>query len=182
MENRSVIAPNVLHALLLVLALACARFTLSELRHRSLTRTRIIAPAGLALLCACIFLFFQIGAQRPAWLLAVALVGGLALGAVRGATMRLEVDHMYERARLPRARGSFMVSLALVLAVLAEIVGAFVGSAALPFRLAAPDVVAACAGILTGRALAITVRWRNAPHVHLSRPYGSRRDGESIPD
>lgn len=176
------VAPNVLHAVLLVLALACARFTLSELRHRSLTRSRLITPAGLALVCALIFLFFQVGAQRPPWLLAAALIGGLVLGGVRGATMRLEVDHMYERARLPRARGSFMVSLALVLAVLMEITAAFVGPAALPFRLAAPEVVAACAGILTGRALAIVWRWRGEPHVHLSRTYANRRDNEGVTD
>ena len=176
------VAPNVLHVLLLVFALACTRLTLSELRHRSLTRGRLLAPAGLALACALVFLFFQVGAQRAPWLLAVALLGGLALGALRGFTMRLEVDHMYERARLPRARGSFMVSLALVLAVLLEIGSAFIVPSALPFRLAAPEIVAACAGILTGRAFAIVVRWRGAPHVHLSRTYASRRDSHGVPD
>ena len=156
------VAPNVLHVFLLIFALACARFTLSELRHRPLTRSRLIAPAGLALACALVFLFFQAGAQRPSWLLAAALIGGLVLGALRGFTMRLEVDHMYERARLPRARGSFLVALALVLAVLIEIGSAFVGPAALPFRLAAPEIAAACAGVLTGRVFAIIVRWRAA--------------------
>ena len=176
------VAPNVLHVLLLVFALACARFTLSEWRHRSLTRSRLIAPVGLALACALVFLFFQAGSHRPPWLLAVALIGGLGLGALRGFTMRLEVDHMYERARLPRARGSFMVALALVLAVLIEIIGAFVGPAALLFRLAALEIAAACAGILTGRVFAIIVRWKGAPHVALSRTYGGRRDSEGVTD
>lgn len=175
------VAPNVLHVFLLVFALACARFTLSELRHRSLTRSRLIAPAALALVCALVFLFFQAGTHRPPWLLAAALIGGLALGALRGFTMRLEVDHMYERARLPRARGSFMVALALVLAVLIEIGGAFVGPAAVPFRLAAPEIAAACAGILTGRVFAIILRWRHAPHVALNRTYGGR-DSDSVTD
>lgn len=174
------VAPNLLHVVLLIFALACARFTLSELRHRSLTRSRLIAPAGLALVCALVFLFFQAGAQRPPWLLGAALIGGLALGVVRGFTMRLEVDHMYERARLPRARGSFMVALALVLAVLIEIGGAFVGPAALPFRLAAPEIAAACAGVLTGRVFAIIVRWRGAPHVALNRTDGGRNDSDGV--
>jgi hypothetical protein len=176
------VAPNVLHVLLLALALACARFTLSELRHRSLTRSRLMAPAGLALACALVFLFFQVGSHRTPWMLAAALLGGLGLGALRGFTMRLEVDHMYERARLPRARGSFLVALALVLAVLIEIGGAFVGPAALPFRLAAPEIVAACAGILTGRLFAIILRWKGAPHVALSRTYGARRDSDGVTD
>ncbi len=174
------VPPNLLHVLLLIFALACARFTLSELRHRSLTRTRLCAPAVLALACALVFLFFQVGAQRSPLLLAAALIGGLGLGALRGATMRLEVDHMYERTRLPRARGSFMVALVLVLAVLMEIAGAFIGPPVLAFRMAAPEIAAACTGILTGRALAIILRWKGAPQVDLSRAYGGRHDSEHV--
>jgi len=76
---------------------------------------------------------------------------------------------MFDKVRLPRARDSFLVALALVAAVLLEIGGAFAGPSGLPFRLVAPDIAAACAGMLTGRAMAIAVRWWGAPHVDLHR-------------
>lgn len=96
--------------------------------------------------------------------------------------MRLEVDHDFDRARLPRASGSFMIALALVLAVLMEIGGAVAGPIALPFRVAAPEIAAACAGILTGRVIAIILRWRRAPHVGLHGTYGALRDTHSVAD
>ena len=84
-------------------------------------------------------------------------------------TLQLQVDHMFDKVRLPRARGSFLVALGLVAAVLLEIGGSFAGPAGLPFRTIAPEIAAACAGMLTGRAMAIAMRWRGAPHVDLHR-------------
>jgi hypothetical protein len=72
---------------------------------------------------------------------------------------------MFARVRLPRARGSFLVALALVGAVLLEIGGALAGASGTPFRLVAPEIAAACAGMLTGRAVAIAMRWRGTPHI-----------------
>ncbi|GEP57776.1 hypothetical protein RSO01_49420 [Reyranella soli] len=163
------VGPNVLRLALLACALPCARYTLSEMRHRPLPRGRLAAPALLAMACALVFLLFQLGSQRPPWIFLAALAGGLAIGALRGFTLQLQVDHMFDKVRLPRARGSFLVALALVAAVLLEIGGAFAGPNGLPFRLIAPDIAAACAGMLTGRAMAIAMRWRGAPHVDLHR-------------
>jgi hypothetical protein len=163
------VGPNLLHLVLLVCALPCARYTLSEMRHRPLPRGRLAAPALLALACALVFLLFHLGSQRPAWTFAVAFTGGLAIGALRGFTMQLQVDHMFDKVRLPRARGSFLVSLGLVAAVMLEIGGSFAGPNGLPFRQIAPEIAVACAGMLTGRAMAIAMRWRGAPHVDLHR-------------
>jgi hypothetical protein len=163
------LGPNLLHLVLLVCALPCARYTLSEMRHRPLPRGRLAAPALLAMACALVFLLFHLGAQRPPWIFIAALAGGLAIGVLRGFTLQLQVDHMFAKVRLPRARGSFLVALGLVAAVLLEIGGSFAGSAGLPFRLIAPEIAAACAGMLTGRAMAIAMRWRGAPHVDLHR-------------
>lgn len=164
-----VTGPNLLHLVLLVCALPCARYTLSEMRHRPLPRGRLAAPALLAMACALVFLLFHLGSQRPPWVFAAALAGGLAIGALRGFTLQLQVDHMFDKVRLPRARGSFLVALGLVAAVLLEIGGSFSGLAGLPFRMIAPEIAAACAGMLTGRAMAIAMRWRGAPHVDLHR-------------
>ena len=161
--------PNLLHLVLLVCALPCARYTLSEMRHRPLPRGRLAAPPLLALASALVFLLFHLGSQRPAWIFAAALAGGLAIGALRGFTLQLQVDHMFDKVRLPRARGSFLVSLGLVAAVMLEIGGSLAGPNGLPFRLIAPEIAAACAGMLTGRAMAIAMRWRGAPHVDLHR-------------
>ena len=163
------LGPNVLHLVLLVFALPCARFTLSEMRHRPLPRGRLAAPALLAMGCALVFLFIYLGSQRPPWVFAAALAAGLAIGALRGFTLQLQVDHMFDKIRLPRARGSFLVALGLVAAVLLEIGGSFAGPNGMPFRLIAPEIAAACAGMLTGRAVAIAMRWRGAPHVDLHR-------------
>jgi 4-hydroxybenzoate polyprenyltransferase len=163
------IGPNLLHLVLLACALPCARYTLSEMRHRPLPRGRLAAPALLAVGCALVFLLFHLGSQRPPWMFAAALVAGLAIGMLRGFTLQLQVDHMFDKVRLPRARGSFLVALALVAAVLLEIGGAVAGQAGMPFRMIAPEIAAACAGMLTGRALAIALRWRGAPHVDLHR-------------
>jgi hypothetical protein len=160
---------NLLHLVLLVCTLPCARYTLSEMRHRPLPRGRLAAPALLAMACALVFLLFHLGSQRPSWIFAAALAAGLAVGTLRGFTLQLEVDHMFDKIRLPRARGSFLVALALVAAVMLEIGGSLAGPSGLPFRLIAPEAAAACAGMLTGRAIAIAIRWRGAPHVDLHR-------------
>lgn len=163
------VGPNLLHLVLLACALPCARYTLSEMRHRPLPRGRLAAPALLAMVCALVFLLFHLGSQRPPWIFAAALAAGLTIGALRGFTLQLEVDHTFDKVRLPRAHGSFLVALTLVAAVLLEIGGSFAGPNGLPFRLIAPEIAAACAGILSGRALAIAMRWRGAPHVDLHR-------------
>jgi hypothetical protein len=159
------IGPNLLHIVLLVFAMACTYFTLGEMNHRSLRLQRLFAPVLLSGGCALVFLLFHLGAARPHWVFGAFLVGGLAIGSVRGFTLPLQIDHMFDRVRLPRARGSFLVALALVGAVLLEIGGAFAGAAGTPLRLVAPEIAAACAGMLTGRAVAIAIRWRGTPHV-----------------
>lgn len=81
---------------------------------------------------------------------------------------------MFDQMRLPqmrlsRARGSFLVALALMAAVMLEIAGSSAGPSGLPFRLIAPEIAAACAGMPTGWAIAVAMRWRGAPHVDLHR-------------
>lgn len=139
------------------------------MRHRPLPRRRLAAPPLLAIACALVFLLFHLGSQRPPWIFAAAFAAGLAVGALRGFTLQLQVDHMFDKIRLPRARGSFLIALALLGAVLLEIGGALAGPAGLAVRLVAPEIAAVCAGMLTGRAMAVAMRWRGAQHVDLHR-------------
>jgi hypothetical protein len=119
--------------------------------------------------CALVFLLFHVGAGQPLWMFTTALGAGLAIGILRGSTLELQVDQMLDKVRLPKARGSFLVALVLLGAVLLEIGGALFGSSVISFRLAAPEIAAACGGMLAGRAVAIAIRWRRAPHVDLHR-------------
>lgn len=164
-----VVGPNVLHIVLLGLAVPCVVYTLGEMRHWSLSRTRLAMPPLLAVACALVFLLIHLGSRQPAWMFGLSVLAGLAVGALRGFTVQLEVDHMFERIRLPRARGSFLIALVLLGAVLLEGGGALVGSRAELLRHVAPELAAVCAALLTGRAAAIAVRWRSVPHVDLRR-------------
>jgi hypothetical protein len=65
--------------------------------------------------------------------------------------------------------GPNLLHLVLLVFALPKIGGSFAGPNGLPFRLIAPEIAAACAGMLTGRAVAIAMRWRRAPHVDLHR-------------
>ncbi len=161
--------PNLLHLALIALALPCVRFTLNEARHRALPRLRLYAPPLLAVACAVVFLGIDLGAKAPLWRVGLLAVAGFAMGAIRGFTLRLEVDHDFQKVRLPRARGSFMIALALLGAVLLEVGGAFAGEPATALRQLASEIAVACAAMLTGRALAIRVRWNRAPYVNLRR-------------
>ena len=163
------VGPNLLHLVLLFCAVSCVVLTLREVSNRPLPLQRLAAPALVAAACALVFLFLKVGIGRPPWTYGAALAAGLAGGTVRGFTLKLQVDHMFSIARLPRARGSLLVGFFLVGAVLLEIGGALAGAAGAPFRLVAPDIAAACAGVLAGRMTAIAIRWRWEPHVELRR-------------
>lgn len=163
------VAPNLLHILLLGLALLCVRFTVRETRHRAMTPWQLALPPLLAGGCALVLLFFSIGAHQPPLVFALAAGGGLAVGALRGLTTRLEIDHMFDVLRLPRARGVLVVALVVLGAVLLEAGSALAGGCRGPLCLVAPGLAAAGAGLLAGRAASVAARWRRAPHVDLRR-------------
>jgi hypothetical protein len=160
---------NLLHLALLVGAFMCVRLSAGEMGGRCVRRARLAWPALLALFCAGIFLLFHVGLRQPAWIFGVALAVGLAAGAAKAFPIPLEVDHMFERVRLPPARWPLAAACLLAIAVVLEIAGSLIGAPGAFLRIAAAPLAAASAGVLSGRAVVIALRCRRAPHVVLHR-------------
>jgi len=160
---------NFLHLVLLVTVVACLRLSVDELRSRCTRRSRLAWPALLGLVCAAIFLLFHVGVRQPPWIFGLALAIGVAAGAAKGIAIPLEVDHMFERVRLPGVRVTLVAAVLLAVAVALEIAGSLLGPPGLFLRLGAPPLAAASAGFLAGRSAVIALRCRRAPHVVLHR-------------
>lgn len=160
---------NLLHLALLVGAILCVRLAAGETGGRCLRRSRLAWPAVVAMACAGIFLLFHVGLRQPPWTFGIALAVGLVAGAALAIPMPLEVDHMFERVRLPSGRCTVAAACLLAVAVALEIAGSVLGAPGALLRLAAPPLAAASAGALAGRSLVIALRCRRAPHVMLHR-------------
>ncbi|MDP1750280.1 MAG: hypothetical protein Q8L22_12540 [Reyranella sp.] len=160
---------NLLHLVLVLSAMAAVYFALRENRGRVMRHRRLFSLPLLAMVVALILLLFQLAAHQPAWTFAVPFGLGLAGGALRGATMKLEVDQNWHLVRPTGRRALFWVSLALPIAIGLEIAGTLAGAPGTPLRLAGAHVAILCTGLLVGRALVLAVRLWRAPHVDLRR-------------
>jgi hypothetical protein len=160
---------NLLHLVLVLSAVAAVYFAVREARGRLMRQTRLYNLPLVAMVAALILLLFQLAAHQPAWTFAATFGLGLAGGAARGLTMKLEVDQNWHLVRPTGRRVLFWVSLALPIAIGLEIAGALAGPSGSPLRLAGTHVAMLCTGLLVGRALVLTVRLMRAPHVDLRR-------------
>ena len=160
---------NLLHLVLVIGAAGAVYFALREVRSQVMRRARFARLPLTATVLALVLLLFQLAAHAVPWTFTLPFGLGLAAGALRGATMKLEVDQNYRLARPTGRRVLFWVSLALPVAVGLEIAGALSGPSGAPLRLAAAHLAMLCAGLLIGRALVLAVRLARAPHVDLRR-------------
>ena len=104
---------NILHLLIVLGAAGCAAVLLREARGRLLHPSRLFAAPLLAAVAALFLLALLTLEMRQPRLWALALVLGALPGAVRGFTMRLQVDHMWSLIRLPRGRDGLWMAAAL---------------------------------------------------------------------
>ena len=164
---------NILHLLIACGALGAVAVLRREANGRSLPPGRLFTAPLLAIPAA--FLLFALSApeQRQPGLWAIGLAAGFVAGTARGIVLPLQVDRMWDRLRLSRARDGLWVACLLGAVALAAF-GADVVPADLPWMVmldgAAATAAAACAGYLAGRASSLWLRALRAPHSCLRRP------------
>ena len=153
--------------LVIAAALGCLFLTVREARGRSVSRSQLFTLAVLATLVALILLLREHATNQASLLWAGALVVGLFGGVLRGSKMRMRVDHMWNIIRLRRNTEGLCVASALVLAAGLAIVAPMIADPSTPYREAVIAAAALCAGLLSGRALAVTLRFGRSPQMHL---------------
>jgi len=160
---------NLLHLVLVLGAMASVHLVLREIRRHTMRRWKLFVPPVVAVAVAMILVLFQLAAKQPAWWFAALFALGLAVGALRGATVLLDVDHTWRLVRPTSRRALLWVSLVIPVAVGLEIGGALAGPPGNIWRLVATLAAVLAAGLLAGRALALAFRLWRAPHVDLRR-------------
>ena len=155
---------NILHLTILLGSLGCLAFAWRESAGRSIMLTRLFTPPVLAGFTAVVMLLIAAGEPRLLWIWLAAGFGGAIVGGIRGATMVMRVDQVRSRLRMPNGRHIFLIAIALVLAAADEVAVAIWGGGMSPHRALAPAIAALCGGLLTGRAIAVTIRIPYAPN------------------
>ena len=147
---------NLLHFLVAGGALGAVVALRREATGRSLTAGRLFVAPMLALLAAIMMLALAGPHGHTAALWIGGLATGLAVGAMRGIMVPMQVDRLWERLRLPHARDGLWAGLLLGALALAAVV--------VPDAAATAAAAAGCAGYLSGRASSLWLRTLNAPH------------------
>jgi hypothetical protein len=158
---------NILHLIVTVSACITALPLLREARGRALPAGRLFGGVPFALGTAVLLLAMATPETRGPQLWLAGLAAGAALGGARGFFVKLQVDRMYSRLRLPNGRDGFGAACTLVLFKIFAIFAPLVDLSAPLGEVGATGLVAACAGYLTGRAAAIWRRSQTAPHQFL---------------
>ena len=154
--------------LMMAAALGCLYLTVREAKGRSVPRSRLFTLPLLAILVALILLLREQATNQASLLWAGSLIVGLLGGALRGSKIPLRVDHMWNIVRLRRNTEGLCVAGALVLAAGLEIVAPMITSLGTPYREVVAAVAALCAGLLSGRALGILLRFGRSPQGRLN--------------
>lgn len=165
------IQPNVLHLLVVGGAAGAVALFRREARGRSQSPGQLFLAPLLALAAATVLLALPAPEARQPALWLGGLVAGTLIGTARGALARLQVDHLWDRLRLPRGRDGLWVALTLGAVALAAFGAELVpdqahglAPAAGGLETAATVAAAACAGYLAGRAGSLWLRALRAPH------------------
>lgn len=158
---------NILHLLALAGALGAAWAVRREARGRSLTPGQLFIAPACALGTALMLLALTAFEWRHPSLWIGALGGGLLAGMVRGFLAPLEVDRLWDRVYLGRARESLWIGGLVGAVALAALAVDLLEPAAVGLLDLSGNIVAAlCAGFLVGRAAVLWLRSLAAPHAN----------------
>lgn len=129
----------------------------------------LMGAAILVMLAAAHLLLVQFlmedGIVHKRWVAGV--VGGLAVGAWRGARTAVQVDHLWGLMRLPRDRDGLWMSLLCLAIVIFEIASVFVDTLTQRQHVYVVAIAAGCGGFMMGRLFAILIRARLSPQEDL---------------
>jgi hypothetical protein len=165
---------NLLHLGIVLSAVSCLQLALRDAAGHSMRSLRMFATPALAVLTALAVLLLVATESWLKQIWAGALIVGLLVGAIRGSMMKILVDQMWGRVRLPTGRHTVWIALALMLAVALEVLIAVFGTVVSPYHAFPSAVAALCAGILLGRAVAVAIRIPHAPDYEFGRPQRRR--------
>jgi len=147
---------------------ACGLAIRREVQMKPLRQWHLYAPALIGLLTALVLLLLVpplTGQRVVVWGLGFA--AGFAIGLLRGALMRIQVDQMWVLVRLPHAKCALIAVVLLGLLMLGRIAADLAGPQGAPYLLPLTAAIAWCAGFLAGRSAGVAGRIRRAPHVEL---------------
>ena len=149
---------NLLHILVVLSAAGCIFYAWEGAKHRTVRLRRSFRAPGWALLAALLLAFFEIAMKQRWWPFPIALLLGGAVGAAYGLLVKLRIEDYWLVVRPTGRRIPVWIALVLMAAVLVDVVGAWWGPDARIYRFPASLVALSCAGLLWGRALAMTIR------------------------
>ena len=146
---------------------ACGLVCRREVQRKPMRRWHLYAPPVIATFVALVPLLqgSLVGQRAAVWVLA--LGAGFAIGLLRGAMVRIQVDQMWALVRVPQAPCALIAVILIALLGAGRIAADIVGPAGVAFLEPLAAALAWCAGFLAGRAAAIAARVRRAPHYEL---------------
>lgn len=151
---------NLLHLLAVLTIAGCLYALWREARGISQSRGHLMVAPPLAFGCVLLMIgLTEPDLQQPE-LLRAAIGGGLLLGAVRGWWMAIDIDPLWSTVRLPGGRDGFWVAILLAMVVVLVTAVPLVlpqSEYYVPYGTAA---VAAGAGFISTRAVAVYLRSR----------------------
>ncbi len=140
--------------------MACLYVSLPEWRGRSRSRSLLLVPPALALICVYVMMGFVSPENREPWLLRAALGLGLAMGVIRGFFIKSDIDE-FALVRLPGARDGLLVTLVIAAAMVAATLAPLVSDHAFALVPYATSLAGLGAAYLCGRAVIVYLRTRS---------------------
>ena len=151
---------NLLHILAVAAIAACLYVSLPEWQGRPRSRSLLLVPPALALICVYIMMGFVAPEHREPWLLRGALATGVVLGAIRGFFIKADIDD-FGLVRLPGAADGLFATVVVTTAMVVATLAPLVIEQAAAWVPHATSLAGLGATYLSGRAIVAYLRTRS---------------------